>query len=57
VQLSPILRHLVLVGGGHAHVEVLGRFAMRPVSGLRITLVSDSSDPAFANPPVLTGPY
>jgi selenide,water dikinase len=48
VQSSPILQHLVLVGGGHAHVEVLRRFAMRPVSGLRITLVSDSSGSAYS---------
>ena len=36
------VRHdLVLVGGGHAHIQVLRRWAMAPVSGARLTLVVD----------------
>jgi len=35
-------RHdLVLVGGGHAHIQVLTRWAMAPVPGCRLTLVVD----------------
>lgn len=33
-------RHLLLVGGGHAHVEVLRAFADKPEPGTRLTLVS-----------------
>jgi selenide,water dikinase len=33
-------RHLVLAGGGHAHVEVLRQFARRTLAGWRITLVT-----------------
>ena len=48
MQASPILKDLVLVGGGHAHVEVLRRFAMRPMPGARITLVSEHATSAYS---------
>jgi len=39
---APSIRHdLVLVGGGHAHIQVLKRWAMAPVPGARLTLVVD----------------
>lgn len=36
---QPILRDIVLVGGGHTHVGVLRNFAMNPMPGVRLTVV------------------
>ena len=37
---QPDLKHLVLLGGGHAQISVLKSLIMNPIEGLRITLVS-----------------
>ncbi len=41
-------RELVLVGGGHTHIQVLRRWAMHPVSGVQLTLVADRGSAIYS---------
>ncbi|WP_426033888.1 selenide, water dikinase SelD [Cypionkella sp. TWP1-2-1b2] len=49
----PILKDLVLVGGGHAHALVARMWAMNPLPGVRLTLINP--DPAAPYTGMLPG--
>ena len=60
VQAAPeIHKDLVLVGGGHTHALVLRMLAMKPIEGLRITLVSPASHTPYSGmlPGLVAGHY
>ncbi len=40
MQSNPILRDIVLLGGGHAHAVVIRQWAMNPIAGVRMTIIS-----------------
>jgi selenide,water dikinase len=49
----------VLVGAGHAHVEVLRHFRLRPDSAVRLTVVTPSRDTSYSGmlPGYVAGHY
>ncbi len=59
MQASPIAKELVLLGGGHSHVQVLRSLGMNPIPGLQITLVSPSVKTPYSGmlPGVIAGHY
>ena len=58
-QPVPIATDLVLLGAGHAHVEVLRRFAMRPEPGVRLTLIGREPETPYTGmlPGLIRGDY
>ncbi|MBX2835620.1 MAG: selenide, water dikinase SelD [Gammaproteobacteria bacterium] len=40
MQINPVHKDIVLVGGGHSHALVIRNLAMNPIPGTRITLIS-----------------
>jgi selenide, water dikinase len=55
----PIESDIVLLGAGHAHVEVLRRFAMQPEPGVRLTLIGREPETPYSGmlPGLLRGDY
>ena len=56
---APAIRDLVLIGGGHTHSLVTKMFAMEPIPGARLTLISDVSYAPYSGmlPSQISGYY
>ena len=55
----PVSTDIVLIGAGHAHVEVLRRAAMRPMRGVRLTLIAREPHAPYSGmlPGLIRGDY
>lgn len=56
---SPVMQDLVLIGGGHSHVIALKMLAMRDLTGVQITLISNSHLTPYSGmlPGLIAGHY
>jgi selenide,water dikinase len=57
--VTAVDRELLLVGAGHAHVEVLRRWALRPLAGVRLRVLVDRPEAVYSGmvPGLVAGCY
>ena len=59
ISKAPTTHDLVLIGGGHAQISVLKKFGMKPIPGLKISLINKNLTSSYSGmlPGYIAGTY